>query len=101
MLDEHTVCGHGMRDYTLDATVYYNAYIQNADDAKASAVKFIHLVDVERWSSSSCQDLVDDGEQQAKLMDALETTARGSAMCLHLAFPDSRTLKPKPNDAMG
>ena len=68
MLDEHTVCGHGMRDYTLDATVYYNAYIQNADDAKASAVKVVQLVGMEPWSSSSCQDIVEDGEQHSMLM---------------------------------
>ena len=68
MLDEDTVACHGLRDYTLDDTVDDKVSIQNADDAKASAVKVVLLVGMEPWSSSSCQDIVEDGEQQAMLM---------------------------------
>ena len=45
-------------DYMVDDALTKES-IQNADDAKACAVKFVLLVDMELWSSSACQDLVE------------------------------------------
>ena len=54
-------------DYMVDDALTKES-IQNADDAKASAVKVVQLVGMEPWSSSSCQDIVEDGEQHSMLM---------------------------------
>ena len=42
-------------DYMVDDALTKES-IQNADDAKATAVRFVHLVDMEPWSSSSRRD---------------------------------------------